>query len=108
MKVRSLPAAKADARAAGDYLNNQQRGLGRQFAAEFRLAFGAIRANPQSYPRTEDGPDEPENREFTIARFHYRVIYAVWKGEAVIVAVLHARRQPGTWRDRLADLTTEE
>ena len=68
----------------------------------------SIGANPRTYPRTEDGPDEPENREYYIARFKYRVIYAIWMDEAVIVAVLDARRQPGSWRDRLTNIFTEE
>ena len=108
MKVRSLPAAREDVRAAGNYLNDQRRGLGAQLVAEFKRAVSDIRANPRMYPRTEDGPDEPENREVFIGRFKYRVIYAIWKDEAVIVAVLDARRRPGSWRDRLTDITPEE
>jgi hypothetical protein len=103
MKVRSLPAAGADPRSASDYVD-QQRGLGGQFAAEFRLAVAKIRASPPMYLRTEDGPDEPENREYCMSRFKYRVIYALWKDEAVIVAVIHARRRRGALLSRLIEL----
>lgn len=69
-----------------------------------RQAVTAIEANPRMYAHTEVGPDEPENREYFIARFEYRVIYAIWKDEAVIVAVIHARRRAGSWRGRLTEL----
>jgi hypothetical protein len=32
------------------------------------------------------------------------VVYAIWKGEAVIVAVAHARRRSGNWHTRLTEL----
>jgi plasmid stabilization system protein ParE len=104
VNVRMLPAAEADAQEAGDRLDGFRAGWGAAFAAEVGQAVAAIGANPQLYPRTEDGPDFPENREYFIARFEYRVIYAIWKGEAVIVAVIHARRRVGAWRDRLTEL----
>lgn len=104
MNVRLLLAAQEDARRARDRLDSERDGLGERFAADMRRALAAIGATPQLYPRTEDGPDEPENREYFIARFEYRVVYAIWKDEAVIVAVIHARRRPGYWQGRLTEL----
>ncbi|MBA4062943.1 MAG: hypothetical protein C0501_04400 [Isosphaera sp.] len=104
MNVRTLPVADDDATAAGDRLEARQAGLGARFALEFGRAVAAIEADPRLHPRTEDGPDEPETREFYIARFQYRVIYAIWKDEAVVVAVTHARRRSGSWQSRLAEL----
>jgi hypothetical protein len=99
-----LPAAEADARETGDELEELRSGWGGLFAIELGRAVTSIAANPQMYSRTEDGPDFPENREYFIARFEYRVIYAIWKDEAVIVAVIHACRRAGVWRDRLTEL----
>ncbi len=104
MNVRTLPAAEDDATSAGDQLDEMRVGWGAAFAVEVEHAVAAIGANPRMYARTEDGPDEPENREYFIARFEYRVIYAIWKDEAVIVAVIHARRRAGSWRGRLTEL----
>ncbi len=104
MNVRVLPAAQEDARAIRDRLDIQPYGVGSKFAADMRQAITAIGANPQMYSRTDNGPDEPENREYYIARFEYRVIYAIWKGEAVIVAVIHARNRPRSWQGRLTEL----
>ena len=104
MTVRVLPAAQDDARTIRDRLQTQPFGDSSKFAADMRLAIAAIKATPQMYPRTEDVPDEPENREYFIERFQYRVIYAIWHNEAVIVAVIHARHRPGSWQGRLTEL----
>lgn len=104
MRVRALGAARDDARAAGRRLEREERGFGRRFAGEFSRATAAIRANPRLYAPTEDGPDGYETREFFIARFNYRVIYLIWNNEAVVVAVVHAARPPGTWVPRLDEV----
>lgn len=108
MNVRSLTAADRDVVEATVSFEVRRAGLGDDFYAEFRRAVASIGATPRSFPRTEDGPDEPENREFYIARFKHRVVYAIWHEEAVIVAVLDARRRPGVWQPRLTDITPEE
>ncbi len=103
MNVRTIPAASDDVVEAIAWVE-RQLGSGDALDAEFKRAVVSIAANPRMYARTEDGPDEPENREYFIARFEYRVIYAIWKEEAVIVAVIHARRRAGSWRGRLTEL----
>jgi len=103
-----LPAAREDAHRAGDKLEDARVGYGDRFADEVGRAVSLIGANPRMFARTEDGPEEPENREYFINRFEYRVIYAIWKDEAVIVAVRHASRRPGVWISRLADIDPPE
>ena len=107
MKHRHLDAALDDAVDVTDWIESHL-GKGDAFNALYRKAVAGITENPRMYPRTEDGPDEPENREFYIARFEIRVIYAIWQDEVVIVAVLHASRQPGIWTPRLDDITPPE
>lgn len=103
MNVRILPAASDDVVGAVAWIE-RHTGQGDEFDAAFGRSVAAIGANPHMYPRPEDGPDEPETREFFIARFEHRVVYALWKGEAVIVAVIHARARPRSWHGRLTDL----
>jgi len=104
MKVRFIPAARQDASDAAAALDSFRSGWGDAIEAELRRSVTAIGTNPRMYARTEDGPDEPENREYFIARFEYRVIYAIWRDEAVIVAVIHARHRPSSWQGRLTEL----
>jgi len=44
-----------------------------------------------------------EYRELLIDRFAYRLIYAVERGEGVIIAVAHQRRRSEYWRDRVEE-----
>lgn len=107
MKVRVLPAAKGDARRAAQRLESEERGFGARFAAMFRTAIAAIRSDPRTNPRTEDGPEDVETREYFIKVFEYRVVFAIWNEEAVVVAVIHAARRPGRWVPRLQDIEDE-
>ena len=91
------------ARTAFD-LESFREGWGTAFDLLLEEAVSSIGEFPRARPRTEDGPDEPENREYFISRFEIRVIYAIWKGDAVIVALVHARQKPGRWRHRLTEL----
>jgi hypothetical protein len=108
MNVRTILAANKDAAETAVKLELLRSGWGDDFEVEMRRAIKAISANPRMYARTEDGPTEPENREYYIGRFEYRVIYPIWRDEAVVVAVIHARHRPGSWVERLTDLEQAE
>ncbi|MFW5926367.1 MAG: hypothetical protein ACOCV4_09400 [Myxococcota bacterium] len=41
-------------------------------------------------------------RRFGLARFPYAIIVALVHGVRTVVAVAHANRRPGYWRERLA------
>jgi plasmid stabilization system protein ParE len=103
MSVRILPAASDDVVGAVAWIE-RHTAQGDVFDAAFGRSVAALGANPQMYPRAEDGPDEPETREFFIARFEHRVVYALRKGEDIIVAVIHTRTRPRSWHGRLTEL----
>ena len=104
MRTRFLIAAKEDVAATAFKLEHMRSGWGDAFDLEIVRAVATIESNPRLQPQTEDGPDEPENREYYISRFEIRVIYAIWKDEAVILAVAHAKQKPGRWLGRLTEL----
>src|SRR5689334_12225738 len=83
-------------------LESEEPGFGRDFIQLFEEAAREITAHPRMFPRTEDGPDGTETREYFIRRFEYRVIYFFPLPPIVeVIAVLHARRRPGVWVWRL-------
>ena len=104
MKTRFLRTAMEDAAVTATNLESFREGWGTAFDQLLAEAVAAIGQFPRARPRTEDGPVEPENREYFIDRFEIRVIYAIWKGDAVIVALIHAKQRPGRWRHRLTEL----
>jgi plasmid stabilization system protein ParE len=72
--------------------------LGAAFAAESRAAVDHVLEHPYS-----GAPGEAGTRRKLLQRFPYSLIYLM-EGEdehIFIVAVMHQRRKPGYWRDRL-------
>lgn len=104
MNLRFLPSAKLDAIQITDDLERMRSGWGEAFEEELRNALQAIASTPRSHPRTEDGPREPEIREYYIGRFELRVIFAFWNEELVLLAIIHAKRKPARWQHRLSEL----
>jgi hypothetical protein len=56
---------------------------------------------PESGPLIKNAPDEYQLRSFLIRKFRCSIIAGVIDGIPTIVAVAHASRHPGYWRDRL-------
>ena len=104
MTFRILPGFEADLDAAESRLEREHPGFGLAIVQSARTGIASVRADPRFYPRTEDGPRKPENREYYIKRFEYRLIYAVTDSELVILALVHARNRPRGWVRRMRDL----
>ncbi len=104
MNLRYLDGAVQDIMQAQHRLEGEHPGYGVDFGELVDRAIISVRADPRFYPRTEDGPRNPENREYYIKRFEYRLIYAVTDSELVILALVHARNRPRGWVRRMRDL----
>src|SRR5688572_23782704 len=46
--------------------------------------------------------EEPGIRRYVVRRFPYVLYYRQELGRVVIYAVMHCRREPGVWKERLA------
>lgn len=94
-KLRILPEAEEELRAAATNYEEQSTGLGLALVAEVRRTYQRIVELPLA-ARIERG----QIRVRSIARFPYRVYYRVRDEEILIVAVGHLRRRPGFWHGR--------
>lgn len=104
MTIRLSDDAMFDALAAEKWLDSERAGSGGQFIALFTSALEKIAGQPLWYARTEDGPQQPETREYFIARFEYRVIYTIESDHDIeVLAVVHVRQRPGSWVRRLGE-----
>ncbi|WP_433936923.1 type II toxin-antitoxin system RelE/ParE family toxin [Sorangium cellulosum] len=66
-----------------------------RFEAEVLSAFNRIAEAP------EQGPElEPGVRRLLLQRFPYGLLYAVEPDRLLVLAVMHLRRRPGSWRGR--------
>jgi plasmid stabilization system protein ParE len=91
-----LPPAEEEMIAAAQYYQEQSAGLGSEFLSEVERTVAAVLAHPEAAPKVKKGI-----RRRLLKRFPFGVLYAVATDEVVIVAVMHLRRRPGYWEDRL-------
>ena len=82
-------------RAVGWYQARNPRAA-KAFASAVGSNLGAIGTQPDRFPRYDQ-----ESREAAVSGYPYSVVYRVLpSGDVQVVAVAHASRAPGYWRDR--------
>ena len=68
-----------------------------RFTASVDRVVEQFRVQPDRYP-----PYDSEFREAGVPDFPYSVVYRVLaSGDVQVIAVAHASREPGYWRDRV-------
>ena len=91
------PEAVEEARDAFAYYSAADPAVAARFEAAYKQTRGFIARRPGGYPEVEPG-----FRSAAIPKFPYSVVYRELPGRVEILAVAHARRRPGYWRDRAA------
>ncbi len=89
-------AASADVDAAYEWYEEQRPGLGDEFVAAIDAAVASILAFPEAYPVVHRGA-----RRVLLERFPYSLYYRLVGQRVIIVACMHAARDPKAWRSRL-------
>ena len=97
-KLIVLPQAELDVKEASIWYEEQQEGIGLEFALGFENRLGLLKQNPCLFPKVYN-----EARKVLIKKFPYRIFYIVNedKKEVVIHAVIHTRRDPKIWQKRV-------
>lgn len=78
------------------YLNDQQSELGYEFAKEVADAITRILRYPEAWPKLSK-----RTRRCRTKKFPYGVLYQIRGAKILIVAVMHLRRKPFYWRNRI-------
>lgn len=99
MNVEFHSAAEREVLGAVDYYNDQQPNLGYEFASEVEEAVERIRNSPDAWAWISQ---QDNLRRCQTHRFPYGLIYQVQPNRILIIAVMHLKRRPGYWQDRLA------
>ena len=89
------PRADLDVAAAFEWYEGEQAGLGREFLDELRAAYDRVADGPLQYQHLRSGI-----RRALVRRFPYAVYFAVEQAVVVVLAVLHASRDPAEWQRR--------
>lgn len=90
------PDALAEADEAARFYDEQQKGLGKKFVEALTDTISRVRNNPELYRKIYNNI-----RKCRLLHFPYGVIYRGKKEIIEIIAVMHLRRKPGYWKDRI-------
>ena len=96
MKIEILQVAYLEFRAAQEFYELEQSGLGARFENEIRQALLRI----QQYPKVWSA-ERKEIRRCFIHKFPYKIIYSIQKEIIVVLAFAHLHRKPDYWIDRI-------
>jgi len=89
------PAAAADIDDAYRWYERQQVGLGDEFLAAANAVMKSVVANPLQYPIIHR-----QTRRALFHRFPYGLFYRIVEDQIVVVACMHASRDPRRWQSR--------
>jgi plasmid stabilization system protein ParE len=92
------PLALLEIRDAAAYYNECREGLGRAFLEEIEKDMRRLAVNPLLYRNIGSG-----FRRCLVKRFPYGIIYRIDNDTIFIAAVMHLKREPGYWKERLQD-----
>ncbi len=91
-----LTPAEEEMLEASEYYERQASGLGREFLAEVQRTVRGIVENSGAGPVVRQS-----FRRRLMRGFPFGVLYRVDTHEIVIIAIMHLRRRPGYWADRV-------
>ena len=89
------PAAAGDVEDAYQWYEAQQSGLGEEFLEAVRAMMESVVATPERFPVVHR-----QTRRALLRRFPYGLYYRIIDDQIVVVACMHARRDPRRWRSR--------
>ncbi len=96
MKFSFHPEAETEFNAAIDYYEECEPGLGYDFSIEVFAGIQNIVSHPSAWPVMEE-----DVRRCLVNRFPFGIIYSTEQNGIFILAIMHLRRHPDYWKDRL-------
>ncbi len=95
-RIETLTDAELDVEAAFEWYESEQVNLGFEFLDELRFCYLQILNNPKKYSELRPGI-----RHSLLRRFPYSVYFSIEGQLILILAVLHAARDPAAWQERI-------
>jgi len=94
-RLVSEPSVDLDVEAAFEWYENERPGLGVEFLDTLRATYDRVADGPLKYQELRGGI-----RRALLRCFPYAVYFAIEPDIVVVVAVLHASRDPAKWQRR--------
>lgn len=95
-KVLFHPDASEEMTASAEWYERKQSDLGKRFLAAVQDAVLRVQINPVLYPEVMPGVRRSITRSFP-----FGVVYSTSDDVIFIFAVMHLRRDPDYWKDRV-------
>jgi len=96
MIVEFLEPAENELKEAISYYNEQNEGLGFEFALEVQKTIERISQYPDAWTELSK-----RTRRCRCNRFPYGIIYYLKDDLIIIVAIMHFKRKPDYWKNRI-------
>ena len=103
MNLLVLSCAEHEFAEAVDYYNGECPGLGYEFAAEVRQSFRRIESHPDAWPLFSSS-----SHRCLVDRFPYGVLYQIQDDYILIGAIMHLKKDPVRWQERVDDAFGEQ
>lgn len=93
--VAFLPVARQEYEEAHAWYRARSERAAAGFEERIEQALERIAEAPEWWPAYDE-----RHRSYLLKRYPYVLIYRIVSGQVLIVAVAHAKRRPGYWKDR--------
>jgi plasmid stabilization system protein ParE len=94
-QVRIREEAEIDLSDAVNWYENQRLGLGQDFLDQFQTVLEFLADQPAQFPMVHS-----DDRRALLGRFPFGIFYSVKNDFILVLAVMHARRNPQNWKNR--------
>ncbi len=95
LPIDFLPAARSDFDDSLGWYAEQSTQAAVRFVNAIDASLSLIAAHPLQFAVVDD-----LHRSCPVKRFPFRIVYRVASERIIIVAIAHAKRRPGYWRNR--------
>ncbi len=90
------PEVYDNLKAAYDWYESQRAGLGEDFILTLEESYAKITRSPKQYQQVYKSV-----RRKLVRRFPYGIFFLIRKDTIIVLAILHTKREPKKWRERV-------
>ncbi len=94
--IRFKPEVYDDIKIAYDWYESQRIGLGEDFLLTLEESYAKIARTPKIYQLIYGIV-----RRKLLRRFPYGIFFVLRGDEIIVIAIMHTRRKPGNWSERV-------
>lgn len=95
MRISFHPDATAELEASAGWYAKRNTEASRSFCVAVDIAIANVESDPERFARID-----ARHRACSVRKFPFQIVFRHDNDQIVVVAVAHAKRRPGYWRER--------